>query len=349
MITAKDALRVFLHLDKGVVLSFGLLSAFLIYLIFDQIQWWESNPDYSFGYIVPMFLFFVIYDRWSQIKSIFFGECNIKPYPILEKPLIIKSFSFLATVGLLLGLLFILFSGLVKTIQGSSPSASLALSVGFAAFSLCLIYLVNKYKADGTPLMQTHRLKLVSLFLFPSTIWLISAPLLNSLENQLNLLLMDKVSFFVASTFNALAIPITQEGNVLIFPNQDRVGVEEACSGIRSLTGCIFSGAFLGAVFLNYMWKKVLLLVCAVGLAFLTNFMRSFTLTALSYQNGSQVLNEQVFGMTIHDFTGYVVLGLTTIGLLCIVMILNIRNIIYQRYEKRMNKNNQIDSGNSPA
>ena len=82
------------------------------------------------------------------------------------------------------------------------------------------------------------------------------------------------------------------------------------------------------------MWKKILLLVCAVSLAFITNFFRSFILTALSYQNGSQVLNEQIFGMTLHDFTGYIVLGLTTIGLICIVMILNIRNVIYQRYEK---------------
>ena len=349
MSTGRNALKLFLQLDRSVLLSFVLLSAFLVYLVFDQIQWWENNPDYSFGYIVPMFLFFVIYDRWSQLNSIWSGECCMKPYSLLEKPIIIKFFSFLATIGLLLGLLFIVFSGIVKTIQGSSPSASLALSSGFAIFSLCLIYLVNKYKADGTPLMQTHRLKLVSLFLFPSTIWLISAPLLNALEKNLNLILMDKVSFFVASTFNAIAIPITQEGNILVFPNQDRVGVEEACSGIRSLTGCIFSGAFLGAVFLNDLWKKLLLLVCAVNLAFITNFIRSFTLTTLSYYNGSQVLNKQFFGMTLHDFTGYIVLGLTTIGLLCIVMILNIRNIIYQRYEKRMNKNDQIVSENSPA
>ena len=162
MSTDRNAFKVFLQLDKSVLLSFVLLSAFLVYLVFDQIQWWENNPDYSFGYIVPIFLFFVIYDRWSQIKSIFSGECNIKPYPILEKPLIIKFFSFLATVGLLVGLLFIVFSGLVKTIQGSSPSASLSLSIGFAGFSLCLIYLVNRYKTDGTSLMQTHRLKLVS-------------------------------------------------------------------------------------------------------------------------------------------------------------------------------------------
>lgn len=346
MSTARNTLKVFLQLDKCVLLSLLLLSVFLIYLVSDQINWWEGNPNYSFGYIVPMFLFFIIYDRWSQLINIWSGRSNVKPYSIVESPLIVKIFSFLAIIGLFLGLFFIFFSGLVRTTQGSSPSASLALSVGFAGFSLSLIYLVNKYEIDGSPLSHTHRLKLVSLFLFPSTIWLISAPLLNSIETQLNLFLMDKIAFLVSVTFNALAVPLTQEGNILVFPNQERVGVEEACSGIRSLTGCIFSGAFLGAVFLNHLWKKILLLICAVILASMTNYIRSFVLTLLCFQNGSQVLEEKVFGMTLHDFTGYVVLGLTTIGLLCIVPILNIRNIIQERYEKLIRGNNQINSEN---
>ena len=38
------------------------------------------------------------------------------------------------------------------------------------------------------------------------------------------------------------------QGNVLALPTGN-VGVEDACSGIRSLTGCLFAGSFLAAVF----------------------------------------------------------------------------------------------------
>ena len=99
------------------------------------------------------------------------------------------------------------------------------------------------------------------------------------------------------------------------------VGVADAFSGIRSLTGCPFAGSFLAAVFLDRFWKKILLVGVAMGLAFVTNLLRSLFLTAWAYAYGSDAI-----GGHLHDITGYAVLGLTSAGLLCLLPLFNTSN-----------------------
>jgi exosortase/archaeosortase family protein len=97
------------------------------------------------------------------------------------------------------------------------------------------------------------------------------------------------------------------------------VGVAEACSGIRSLTGCLFAGSFLAAVFLDRFWKKAALVGAALVLAFLTNLARSLFLTAWAYRRGPAAIEGPV-----HDIAGYAVLGLTTLGLLGLIQLFNL-------------------------
>jgi len=113
--------------------------------------------------------------------------------------------------------------------------------------------------------------------------------------------------------------PDRAAGNVLMLPNGS-VGVEEACSGIRSLTGCLFAGSFLAAVFLERLWKKIALVVAAMLLAFLTNLARSLFLTTWAYRYGPHAIDGRV-----HDLAGYAVLGLTVAGLLGLLPLLNLK------------------------
>jgi exosortase/archaeosortase family protein len=105
---------------------------------------------------------------------------------------------------------------------------------------------------------------------------------------------------------------------VLKLPTGD-VGVADACSGIRSFTACLFAGSFLAAVFLDKLWKKIGLVVSAIGFAFLTNLARSLFLTAWAYN-----FNPKAIEGTVHDVAGYAVLGLTVVGLLCLLPLFNL-------------------------
>jgi exosortase len=116
-----------------------------------------------------------------------------------------------------------------------------------------------------------------------------------------------------------LGYPLEQQGNVLLLP-KGSVGVADACSGIRSLTACLFAGSFLGATFFEDFWKKVVLVGASMFFAFLMNLGRSLFLTAWAYAYGPDAING-----TVHDAAGYAVLGLTCLGLLALVPILNLK------------------------
>ena len=83
-----------------------------------------------------------------------------------------------------------------------------------------------------------------------------------------------------------------------------RVGVEDACSGIRSLTACLFAGSFLSAIFLETLWKKITLVGAAMCLAFMTNLGRSLFLTAWAYGYGPSAIEG-----TVPDVAGYAVMS----------------------------------------
>lgn len=161
--------------------------------------------------------------------------------------------------------------------------------------------------------MAEPRWQVTCLFAFPALVWMVSAPLVSAVENSLSTFLLGKVTVIVFFTFDALGYPLERQGSVLVLP-LGQVGVAEACSGIRSLTGSIFSGCFLAAAFLRGLPRKVGLVFAAVVLAFGMNIVRSLILTAVAYAQGPEAIEG-----TVHDVTGFAVLGGTFLGLLALL------------------------------
>jgi exosortase/archaeosortase family protein len=82
------------------------------------------------------------------------------------------------------------------------------------------------------------------------------------------------------------------------------VGVEEACSGVRSLVSCVFAGLFFSATLVRPPWARALLIALAAPLALGANFLRSLALTLMA-NRGIDISG------TWHDVTGFAVLGVT--------------------------------------
>ena len=203
---------------------------------------------------------------------------------------------------------------------GTSQPGTLAITLGMIGLLLPLLWL-NAPEAVSpiqSNIFSDARVRLTGWFVFPVLVWLVSAPMVSAVEQQLNLFLLRKVVTVVAFVFDVLGLPIEQQGNVLLLPT-GRVGVEDACSGIRSLTACLFAGSFLSAIFLETLWKKITLVGAAMCLAFMTNLGRSLFLTAWAYGYGPSAIEG-----TVHDVAGYAVLGFTVVGLLCLLPLLNL-------------------------
>lgn len=295
-----------------------LSAGFMAFVAWDQSHWWSTKEDYGFGWLVPAFVAFVVHDRWPRIKAAL-AACSLPGSPrahggakwLLE---------FLAYAALAGGALLFLVGALYRAGAGPSYPGTLALSLGSGALVLPLLFL-NTPEADDAKksgLLDDGRVKVVVWFLFPALVWLVSAPMVSVIENNLSLFMLNRVAATVFFTFDVLGLAIEQQGNVLKLPLGD-VGVAEACSGIRSFTACLFAGSFLAAVFLDKLWKKIGLVVSAIFFAFFTNLLRSLFLTAWAYNYGPEAIEGKV-----HDIAGYAVLGLTVVGLLCLLPVFNL-------------------------
>jgi exosortase/archaeosortase family protein len=295
-------------------LAVGL--AFLVFLSVDQSHWWQLRTDYAFGWLVPILAIYLIVDRWPKLAEIF-RSAGSSPLPRWLRGTV----SALAAALLGGGSMIFLLGAVYRAGSGVTQPGSLALAAGFSGILLGIVYfnVPNGRVGDGSPsslwraLRSDARLRAMALFVFPAIIWMVSAPLASAVENAVSLFLLRKVVTVVFTLFGFLGYPIVQEGNVLVLPH-GQVGVADACSGIRSLTGCLFAGSFLAAVFLDRLWKKILLICLAMVFAFFTNLLRSLFLTAWAYAYGSDAIEG-----TLHDATGWAVLGLTSIGLFCLL------------------------------
>jgi exosortase/archaeosortase family protein len=299
--------------------ALGLAGGFMTFIAWDQAYWWRLKQDYSFGWLVPLFVGFVVHDRWSRIQAALAAcQAEASPRAAGAAKWLLR---LLLTGALGIGTLMFLLGAFYRAGAGASQPGTLALTLGMVGlvFGLLLLNAPDTPSPRPAGLLSDARVRLVALFVFPVLIWLVSAPMVSAVESQLNLFLLRKVVTVVAFVFDTIGLPIEQHGNVLALPTGN-VGVEDACSGIRSLTGCLFAGAFLAAVFVEREWRKVLLVAAALVLAFVTNLGRSLFLTGWAYRYGPAAIDG-----TVHDVAGYAVLGFTVLGLLALLPVVNLQ------------------------
>ena len=310
--------------------ALGLLGLCL-FVIWDQVHWWLTRDDYSFGFIVPFFVGYVLYERWPTLQRTLregglAAEVGHGNHGWMPPMVTAGAWLFLAA-----GMLLFLFGALYRAAEGTSPTASMPIALGFAVITLAVVYLACDTDVEGRTMFPGRRMALTMTFLFPAAIWLLSAPTFGFVERAVATALLDKVAFVVYHGFDVFGFPLVREGSVLILPRGE-VGVEDACSGIRSMTACLFAGSFLGAVFLDRFWKKALLVGCALVLAFVTNLMRSLFLTIWAYRHGADAIDG-----FIHDATGYAIIGVTVVGLLLLLPIFQFKLEIDPEPQDRSN------------
>ena len=305
-----------------------MLSA-TAFLIWDQKHWWDTVADYSFGYLAPLFFLYILWQRWPTMRAQFTDIPapqltsedktlpRVHPFLRMLQPFT-RRIELLAFLSALVGILLFGFGALMRTALGPMPEASLLLSLGFGISLLSSVFLIGERTHSGEPFPLDKRLTLTLLFLFPAFIWMVTSPMIEGIERRVSVFLLERVTTIVFTILEILGFALVREGNILHLP-KGQVGVAEACSGIRSLTACLFTGLFLGAAFLDRFWQKSLLVILAMALAFTTNILRSFFLTLWAYRYGSQALEDTFFSISVHDLTGYSVLVITSIGLFALL------------------------------
>lgn len=241
---------------------------------------WETNSQYSHGWLVPFLAAWIFWRRWQT-----------RPAP--------STSSTLACL-MMLTLAFFVFAG-AWFITESSPDWRPALWVlGLAALvsSLALV------QAAGGRAWLLH-------LAFPFIFALVSVPWPYNFESRLTVDLSMAAAEMTTQVLKALGIVADRQGNVIILANE-LLGVEEACSGIRSLQSSIMAGLFMGELYaLSLRWRVAL---CAVGIfvAYLLNILRMLLLSLFANAGGAASVAQW------HDPAGFAIL-LVTLGVLWIM------------------------------
>ncbi|MDR1497881.1 MAG: exosortase/archaeosortase family protein [Puniceicoccales bacterium] len=324
--------------DKTALWAVVFLLGCLGIVIWDQSFQWRLREDYYFGHLVPFLCAYVIYDRWPVIRASL-RESDPPPSPV--PPPASGLWDKLATAALFPALFFFALGAVMRAINGPNIIATYLNTGGFIAICLGTVWLFTEKNTAGRSLAFTERTAIIRLFVFPILVWFISGPLLLLMDTSVRTFLLLKVTAVVVEILNAIGMSVTNRANIIELPKylpdgtRDCVGVADACSGVRSLTACIFMGSFLSAIFLNTFVRKLLLLFFSLIFALVLNLIRTTFLTMWAYKHGSKAIDGDLWlnepkspeftFATVHDVAGYAAMGATFALLIALIPLLNTR------------------------
>lgn len=240
---------------------------------------WSGNPDYAHGWIVlPLAAYFLV-KRLAGTGPGGTSELGRRG----------------AWMGLWIGALLVLplELGLQAPLYWRVFPWGIALVV--AAATICCAYL-----AGGRPFVLAA--------LFPLVFLASGIPWPTALEQPLSLWLMNRVASFLATVLPMAGIPAQQEGTTLVLLNCT-VGVEEACSGVRSLQSSVMIALAAGEFFSLRPLRRILLVAAGFLMALASNAARTLVLTFAGIHGGTSAMEK------VHDLAGLLALGALAAGI----------------------------------
>lgn len=249
----------------------------LLWWIHDLSFQWRSLVEYQYGWIVLLLAGFLVWERMPTRPR------NDTPAPLWR--------------GLLLGLVgapLVALGELYRIGVARTPASTMCLSLGVACFLCANLLLIGGRRTLG------H-------FLFPLAFFFLAVPIPKIVWNPIVFGLQSMITWLNVETLNLMGIPAVQTGHVIQLP-RCTVGVDEACSGIRSLQSSLMAALFVGDLMLQRPGWKAVFLIAGLALAIVGNFFRSLYLSLAANRGGPEALQ------AVHDTAGWSVLVFTAVG-----------------------------------
>lgn len=294
---------------------FGALVVIWGGLFFILTGEWEANAQYSFGWFIPILAGWIFWQRWV-----------VRP-----EALPAKGWSRAASYGVLVFLMLPAALGIL--IAGAYPDWRLVLwSLGIATLA-----------ASGALTALAGGMPWVRHLIFAYVFALLAIPWPTAPEKWLTQelsLLAAQVTAWILPLFGMAAVC----HGTTIDVGASTLGVEDACSGIRSFQSSMMAALFLGELFrLRWRFRTFLILVGLV-IAYALNVLRMVLLSAAVARGGAGLLDK------FHDPAGFAIL-IATIGSIWVLC------WIFQKFPQTQqpvaarNKSviGQIDSGSAWA
>ena len=245
---------------------------------------WSVNEQYNYGWFVPFFAVFLFWLRWEDRPK---REVGGQRSEVRGQRMIVVTLG-IAALLLLLPL---------RVFEIGNPDWR---PLGWVHAGLVVaLTLAVVWWNGGKPWLK-H-------FAFPILFFLVSVPWVTPMERPIVQGLMRVAAVVATEAVTLLGIPAQLEGN-LIRVSTGLVGVNEACSGVRSLQTSLMIGLLFGELKRLSVMRRGALVFGALLIALVANFLRAFTLVWLSATRGVAAANEW------HDILGYAIVALVFCG-----------------------------------
>jgi len=255
-----------------------LLPAFLATAwLVSKAQWyWQHRPDLQFGWVVLLLSAYLFWESWE-----------VRPASRFK-------WGVLPVVSGLAGVALMFWVQVYQAAFGTMAALIWGLAIG-----VWLVTFANLGYVFGWPGVRRFTFAFLFLALALPLPSIIQGPIVNGLQRQVAAIDVD--------VLNVLGIPAQQVGSLIHLPN-GTVGIDEACSGIRSLQSAVMATLFIGYLSLKRTSLRVVLLGAGIGLALLGNIVRSLYLSYIANANGVDSIS------AVHDAAGWSILAFTVAG-----------------------------------
>ena len=224
---------------------FGILWADLIRQLSYE---WSTNEQYAYGWFVPLLALGLLWKRWTTRPA---AQPQASPFWLVALVVMVA--------------LVLLPVRVVHEINQDWPLFSWPLTLGVVGISLYAIFLLGGWTW-------------VRYLAFPVCFILVAVRWPYRIEHGLTQGLMRVVAGLTVELLGWFNIPAIQHGN-LIEVSTGVVGIDEACSGIRSFQSTLMAALFLGELYMLRWPRRLLLIVGGLTLAFCFNVVRTLILT----------------------------------------------------------------------
>src|SRR5205807_709610 len=232
---------------------------------------WRFNEQYSYGWFVPFFVAYLFWLRWED-----------RP----QKSQISNLKSQIAAVLVVLAAVTLLPLRVFEVASSDYRPLGWLHAFAVVTITLSIIYLIG-----GSSWLR-H-------FAIPVLFFLTAVPWVTAIEAPVIEGLMRSVAAIAAEILALFGIPAQAEGNLMRLPS-GLVGVNEACSGVRSLQTSIMIGLLFGELKRLRLWQRIFLVIAGVSIALFANFLRVLFLVSMaSHAHDVSVVNKW------HDLAGY--------------------------------------------
>jgi exosortase len=228
---------------------------------------WSVNEQYNFGWFVPFFALYLFWLRWQDRPPARIANRKSPATDAKRRPGF--PIANVAALGIAIAALLLLLP--VRLFEIANPEWRLLAWVHTAAVVVLTFSLI--WWAGGVAWLR-H-------FAFPVLFIFVAVPWPTLLETPVTQSLMRVVAHVAAEAAMLLGTPAQVEGNLIRVSN-GLVGVNEACSGIRSLQTSLMIGLLFGELKRLSVLRRVALLACAIATALLANFVRAVFLVHIA-------------------------------------------------------------------